>query len=140
MAGIAFGIVVIILIAGQPEPPAAPAQTAPAPLAPNPDRLRDYQERLRAMEARQAQEVQATAPRSTGQQPVVEPSAPAPEDPIVADRRRREYESLFASNVVLSRRPEAERPDTGVGSGGPSSAREPVSSDLPSLQEEGATV
>jgi type IV secretion system protein VirB10 len=42
---------------------------------------------------------------------------------------------LFASNVVLSRRPEAERPDTGVGSGAASSAREPVSSDLPSLQE-----
>ena len=32
----------------------APAQSQPAPVAPNPDRLRDYQERLRAMEARQA--------------------------------------------------------------------------------------
>lgn len=135
MAGLALGIVLIILIAGQPEPPAAPAQTAPAPLAPNPDRLRDYQERLRAMEARQAQDVQATTPPAVVQQPVVEPSAPAPQDPIVVDRKRREYESLFASNVVLSRRPEAERPEAGVGSGGPSFAREPVSSDLPSLQD-----
>jgi type IV secretion system protein VirB10 len=30
---------------------------------------------------------------------------------VAEERRRREYESLFASNVVLSRRPEAERPD-----------------------------
>jgi type IV secretion system protein VirB10 len=30
---------------------------------------------------------------------------------LVADRRRREYDSLFASNIVLSRRPDAERPD-----------------------------
>jgi type IV secretion system protein VirB10 len=135
MAGLALSIVLIILIAGQPEPPAAPAQTSPATLAPNPDRLRDYQERLRAMEARQAQEAQDAIPPATVQQPVVEPSAPAPEDPIVADRKRREYESLFASNVVVSRRPDAERPDAGVGSGGPPLGREPVNSDLPSLQE-----
>src|SRR5262249_49986438 len=118
MAGLALGIVLIILVAGQPERPAAPAQTAPTPLAPNPDRRRDYQERLRAMEARQAQDAQTTAPPATVQQPVAEPSAPAPQDPILADRKRREYESLFASNVVLSRRPEAERPGPGVGSGG----------------------
>jgi type IV secretory pathway VirB10-like protein len=134
MAGLALGIVLIILIAGRPEPPAVPGQTAPAPLAPNPDRLRDYQERLRAMEARQAQEAQTTTPPAV-QQPVAEPSAPRPEDPIAADRKRREYESLFASSVVLSRRPDAERPDAGVGRGGPSMGRESASSDLPSLQE-----
>jgi type IV secretion system protein VirB10 len=135
MAGLALGIVLIILIAGRPEPPAAPGQTAPAPLAPNPDRLRDYQERLRAMEARQTQDGQPATPAAAAQQPVVEPSAPKPEDPIAADRKRREYESLFASSVVLSRRPDAERPDAGVGNGGPSINRESVSSDLPSVQE-----
>jgi type IV secretory pathway VirB10-like protein len=135
MAGLALGIVLIILIAGRPEPPAAPGQTAPAPLAPNPDRLRDYQERLRAMEARQTQDGQPATPAAAAQQPVVEPSAPKPEDPIAADRKRREYESLFASSVVLSRRPDAERPDAGVGSGGPSIGRESASSDLPSVQE-----
>ena len=113
MAGLAFGILVIILITGQPEPARGPAQLQPAPVAPNPDRLRDYQERLRAMEARQALEAQPTQP-VTAQAPLVEePRSPAPEDPIQADRKRREYESLFASNVVLSRRPQAERPDTG---------------------------
>jgi len=135
MVGIAVGIVLIILIAGQPERPAAPAPTVPAPLAPNPDRLRDYQERLRAMEARQAQDAQATAPPSTVQHPVGDPSSPAPQDPVVTDRKRREYESLFASNVVLSRRPEAERPGPGVGSGGPPVGRNPMSTDVPSLQE-----
>ena len=135
MAGLALGIVLIILIAGRPEPPSAPGQTAPAPLAPNPDRLRDYQERLRAMEARQTQDGQSATPAAAAQQPVVEPSAPKPEVPIAADRRRREYESLFASSVVLSRRPDAERPDAGVGSGGPSIGRESASSDLPSVQE-----
>src|SRR5687767_15471298 len=62
MAGLAFGILVIILITGQPEPARGPAQLQPAPVAPNPDRLRDYQERLRAMEARQALEAQPTQP------------------------------------------------------------------------------
>ncbi|HEV8526599.1 MAG TPA: TrbI/VirB10 family protein [Actinomycetes bacterium] len=135
MAGLALGIVLIILIAGQPEPPGAPAQTAPAPLAPNPDRLRDYQERLRAMEARQAQETPAATPPAAAQPQNVEASAPAPEDPIAADRKRREYESLFASNVVLSRRPDADRPEAGAAVGGPSMRNQPASSDLPSLQE-----
>jgi hypothetical protein len=62
MAGLAFGILVIILITGQPEPSRGPAPLQPAPVAPNPDRLRDYQERLRAMEARQALEAQPTQP------------------------------------------------------------------------------
>jgi type IV secretion system protein TrbI len=35
------------------------------------------------------------------------------EDPLVSERKRRDYESLFASNVVLSRRPESQRPDAG---------------------------
>jgi type IV secretion system protein VirB10 len=66
------------------------------------------------MEAQALREAQAAgvspAPAITGFQ---EPSsAPAP-DPLQADRKRREYESLFASNVVLSRRPEEERPDAG---------------------------
>ena len=79
MAGLAFGIVLIILVAGEPKSPKAPAQAAQAPSAPNPDRLRDYQERLRAMETRQAQESQAATP-PTALQPLQTPAAllPAP--------------------------------------------------------------
>lgn len=122
MVGLAAGIVLIILVAGEPEPPGPTVATSGAPAAPNPDRLRDYQERLRAMEARQALEAQAeaTAPAFQIEPRYDEPTTPPADDPIVADRKRREYESLFASNVVSSRRPEAERPNaiTGV-SGAP---------------------
>jgi type IV secretion system protein VirB10 len=113
MAGLAFGILLIILITGQPEPTRSPTQSQPTPVAPNPDRLRDYQERLRAMEARQTLQAEPTQPALAQAPRVEEPAGPAPEDPIQADRKRREYESLFASNVVLSRRPEGERPDVG---------------------------
>jgi type IV secretion system protein VirB10 len=113
MVGLAVGIVLIILLTGQREPPKPTVAASAAQAAPNPDRLRDYQERLRAMEARQALEAQAGA---TTTSPLIEPryeepTAPPPEDPIVAERKRREYESLFASNVVSSRRPDAERPN-----------------------------
>lgn len=117
MAGLALGILLIILITGQSEPARNPPQSQPAPVAPNPDRLRDYQERLRAMEARQALEAQATQPVVPEAPRFEEPTSPAPEDPLVAERKRREYESLFASNVVLSRRPEAQRPDAGRAAG-----------------------
>lgn len=133
MVGLAAGIVLIILVAGEPEPPGPTVATSAAPAAPNPDRLRDYQERLRAMEARQALEAQAaaTAPAFPIEPRYDEPTAPAAEDPIVADRKRREYESLFASNVVSSRRPEAERPnsDTGRSPGAPPRAATDASLD-----------
>jgi len=134
MAGLALGIVLIILITGRSEPSRNPAQTQQAPAAPNPDRLRDYQERLRAMEARQALEAQAPQPSVPEAPRFEEPAGPAPEDPIAADRKRREYESLFASNVVLSRRPEGERPEAGQPAGAQSGE---VSHDIsnPSLDE-----
>ena len=137
MAGLALGIVLIILIAGHPEPSKAPAQAvASTPTTPSPERLRDYQERLRAMESRQAQEVQAAPPTVAPQPTIAEAPAPAPEDPIAADRKRREYESLFASNVVLSRRPDAERPDSGVSAGAPArSTGQQAGSEVPSLQD-----
>lgn len=112
MAGLAAGILLIILLAGEPGPPAGPAQ-APVTQAPTADRLRDYQERLRAMEARAATE--ATQPAVDPSQAFSgEPPAPRAEDPLVAERRRRDYESLFASNVVLSRRNGSGRPDEGA--------------------------
>ncbi len=62
MAGLAVGILLIILITGQPEPTRTLGQSQPAPVAPNPARLRDYEDRLRAMGARQALEAQAVEP------------------------------------------------------------------------------
>ena len=114
MAGLAVGMLAIMLIVGRPDPPARPAASAAPAQAPNADRVRDYQDRLRAMEAQAMRDAQ-TAALAPGAAPVSyqEPQSPPPQDPIVADRKRREYESLFASNVVLSRRPDGERPDVG---------------------------
>jgi type IV secretion system protein TrbI len=114
MTSVAVVMLLVILLTGRREPssPARPAATPPQ--APSSDRVRDYQERLRAVEAQAALQSQTPIPTPTPSAPVAnEPLTPRPEDPIVAERRRREYESLFASNVVVSRRPESERPDAG---------------------------
>jgi type IV secretion system protein VirB10 len=135
MAGIAVGMLAIMLIVGRSDPPVRTTTAPAAAQAPSTDRVRDYQERLRAMEAQALREAQAAvvtpAPAITGfQEP---PSAPPP-DPLEADRKRREYESLFASNVVLSRRPESERPDAGRDAGPIAAARGPDTT-VPSIDE-----
>ena len=115
MAGVALFMLAIMLIVGRPDPPARPASAAAPAMAPSADRVRDYQERMRLLEAQALQDAQAAAGAPLAAPPVMyqEPQPPAPQDPIAAERRRREYESLFASNVVLSRRAENERPDVG---------------------------
>jgi len=114
MAGIALVMIGIILIAGRPEPTARPAATTTAPPAPNSDRVRDYQDRLRVLDARVAHETPpATSPAPVPSMAYQDTQTRAPDDPIHVERRRREYQSLFASNVVLSRRPEPQRPDAG---------------------------
>jgi type IV secretory pathway VirB10-like protein len=116
MAGVAIAMLAIMLIVGRPDPPVRPAQATAPVQPPSADRVRDYQDRLRLVEAQAMRDAQAPAP-APGLQPAQndEPQQQRAEDPIAAERRRREYESLFASNVVLSRRPETERPDIGRG-------------------------
>ena len=114
LAGVAAGMLLIIFVAGQPEPrPRATATTVQQPAAPDANRLRDYQDRLRVLETQQVQVAQDGQP-VVGLQPMppaIEGTAAASEDPIVTERKRRDYESLFASNVVLSRRPDGQRLD-----------------------------
>ena len=110
MAALAFGILAIIVVTGRPEPAVRPATTpSTQSAAPNPDRLRDYQDRLRVLDERSRQQAQADA---------VSPAAPvfyedtgtAQADPLEEEKRRREYESLFASNIVVSRRTDGQQP------------------------------
>src|SRR5262245_33850938 len=130
MVGLAAGIVLIILVTGKPQPAVNQTSAATTPVAPNPERLRDFQERLREMESRQTAEAQALSPTSTLEPRYEQPPAPRPEDPVVAERRRRDYQSLFASNVVFSRRPEREQPGPLTSaSGAPSSAPREASLD-----------
>lgn len=109
MAGLAFLILGIIVFAGRPDPAQRPvAPVSAAGLAPSPERLRDYQDRLRVLDARaqqQALDARELPPVSRYQ----EPTGASGPDPLEAEKSRREYESLFASNVVLSRRPEGQR-------------------------------
>src|SRR5712691_7448964 len=93
MAGIAGVMVLIMFVVGRPEPArrSAPAGTAAAALSS--DRLREYQDRLRIMETRAAQEAQAGA--SAPPAPITgytqESVSAASQDPIVAERKRRQY-------------------------------------------------
>ena len=54
---------------------------------------------------------------------------------MAAERERREYQSLFASNVVLSRRPDAERPDSGNATAASAVAAPPLGRADPSIDE-----
>jgi type IV secretion system protein VirB10 len=111
LIGLAFGILAIIVLAGKPEPAARPVATSLSqPPVLTADRLRDYQDRLRVLDERARQEP-VTQPLLAGSPNRNEdrPAAAAP-DALEAERKRREYESLFASNLVMSRRPEAQQP------------------------------
>lgn len=109
MAGLAFLILAIIFFTGHPEPAERPvAQVSAASLAPSPDRLRDYSDRLRVIEARSQQQAVGDT-RDVPPMRYQEPAAADSPDPLEAERKRREYESLFASNVVMSRRPDGQR-------------------------------
>jgi type IV secretion system protein TrbI len=114
MAALAVGMLFIIFLTGKPEAPAMPRQTATAQ-PPSADRVRDYQERLRMLDEQAAREAREAASAATTAPTVQENGggSPPPVDPLVAERQRRDYESLFASNVVLSRRPDTQQPDAG---------------------------
>lgn len=111
MAALAAGMLLIIVLTGQPDAPATARPPVPSAGATNPDRVREYQDRLRMLETRAVQEAQLPPPM----EPPLPPSfdddvgSSRPVDPLAADRQRREYESLFASNVVLSRRTDGPR-------------------------------
>ena len=110
MVALALGILAIIVLTGRPEPPARPAAgPVNQALAPSPDRLRDYQDRLRVLDERGRQ--QALVDPADPRAPLLyEDAGTAAVDPLADEKKRREYESLFASNVVVSRRPDGERP------------------------------
>ena len=136
MVALAVGMLGIIFLTGKPEGTATPRPGTQPAAAPTADRVRDYQDRLRMLDEQAARDLRQAALEA---QAAPMPSAPndgsrAPVDPLVAERQRREYESLFASNVVLSRRPEGSQPDDGPRSASPSTAPR-LASGEPSIDE-----
>ena len=112
MVALAVGMLAIIAFTGKSRPPTR--TTAPPAVesqTSNADRLRDYQDRLRALDARTTQARLLESQTPPPARPVADDASRPREnpDPLAEERRRREYESLFATNVVISRRPEAQR-------------------------------
>lgn len=109
MVGLAIVILAIIVFTGKPEPTAEAARSAPTSDATaNPATLRGYQDRLREFDQRRREQAQDTVQREASAMRFEQYEAQAsaqPADPLEGEKRRREYESLFASNVVMSRRP-----------------------------------
>ena len=106
MIGLAVLILAIILFTGRaaPLPRASAAQRTAEPSLMPPDRIQAYQRQLAEDEARLRRELAQAPPAARGGPPPAVGEASAT-DPIAEDRRRREYQSLFADNVALSRRP-----------------------------------
>jgi len=113
MVVLALGMLGIIFLTGEPNGPATARPTTSPSSTPTTDRVRDYQERLRLLDDQAARDLRQAALDAQAAPMLREPdvSGPAPVDPLVAERQRRDYESLFASNVVLSRRPDGQQPD-----------------------------
>jgi type IV secretion system protein TrbI len=139
MVIIALVILAILLLTGHPQPlprPQAGARSAPPSPVP-PDHVRSYEEHLAAEAPQQSQALPAAAP-STGREPRASGGATSSADATVEDQRRRDYQSLFADNIALSRRaadhqPYGERRQTGVGTS--SSANAAASPDFALLEQ-----
>ena len=112
MVGVAGVLLGIILLTGRttPGPPRTATPPSAAALAPNPEQLRGYQQRLAAADTRpqplppsvaELQAVMATRAGVAADEPPLERPARVG-DQLAEERQRREYDSLFASNVVQS--------------------------------------
>lgn len=111
MVAIAVVILAIILFTGHPEPlprPQAGARPAQPSLVP-PERVKSYEQGLAAEAARQQQALAQQAGTARAGTPV-SVGAPSSADPLSDEQRRREYQSLFADSVALSRRASDRQP------------------------------
>jgi type IV secretory pathway VirB10-like protein len=105
MVAIAGAILVIIALTGQRAPSTTPTTGATERGAvPNPERLRDYQARLRLLQQRNesVEPVQPDAPLALPRDTAAQAHPTA--DPIADEQRRRDFTSLFAENVAWARK------------------------------------
>src|SRR5271157_4845724 len=122
LIGLAFLMVAIMWLTGGKKPPTpakavSPATLVPVPLEINETKIAEMQNRIEELQrqqlaaqnalAQQTHLLGAAAQDPQQVQPQNGPGAPAgerPEDQIQAERKKRAYMSLFASNVALSYR------------------------------------
>ena len=132
MVGIAVVILLIILMTGHQDPPAkvdAAERSAPVELT-TPDKVRAYTQQLKDAQAR-LDRLKAQADEVTHQTTPANQAAPTTSDPVADDERRRDYQSLFADNVALSRRSGEQQPfgESGQRRGGSASTPTALSPD-----------
>ena len=130
MVALALGIVLIIFFTGQPQAPERSSAATPAQQSVSPDRVRDYQERLSALNGLSAPDLRGEPSLPPAFQDDVQPETV---DPLAGERQRRDYESLFASNVVVSRRAPLQRPGARADQSGVQADERPVAGNEPSL-------
>jgi len=113
MVAIAVVIIAIILMTGQPQPAPRPSTAArpPEPSLVSPERVRSYEQALAAEAARQQQALAAEQQAEARSRAVAGGASGRPSsDPLTDEQRRLDYQSLFADNVALSRRPADRQP------------------------------
>jgi type IV secretion system protein TrbI len=154
LIGLAFLMVVIMWLTGgkKPQAPTKSTSTAPPvqiPLEVNETKINELQNRIEELQRQQlvAQSALAQQTRLLGaasQDSPQDPQQAAPgnpseqrtEDPVQAERKRRSYVSLFASNVALTYRktpPTAPAPEAETATAGPSLV--PVGPDTPQVAQ-----
>jgi type IV secretory pathway VirB10-like protein len=141
MVIIALVILAIILLTGHPQPlprPQAGVRSAQPTLVP-PDRVRSYEQQLAADLAREPQGLAPSSAPAGRATRTAAPVASSSAGTTAEDQRRREYQSLFADNIALSRRPADRQPygerrqDSAFTSS--SSASSPASQDVALLEQ-----
>jgi type IV secretion system protein VirB10 len=139
MVGVAAGMLVIIMLTGhsEPVPRVTSASAAPQLSGLSPDRLREYQDRLRALDERARVETAADSTKNTPARVRETDGGSRQPDPLDAERKRRDYESLFAGNVVVSRRPAGEQPlgERDAASRGTGASRDVLQTATPNLDD-----
>jgi type IV secretion system protein VirB10 len=116
LIAVALIMVLVIAFSSGGTSKAKPASTAPAATDPSQQRIQEFKQRIEdeAQKLKTEQEQLAEAKRGLATAVTGEGSAPAeqyrpaqaqtPQDQIEAERAKREYTSLFASNIALSYR------------------------------------
>src|SRR5579862_2747612 len=150
IAGVSGLMILVIALSGGKQPKEKASLKAPVPQAadPNAQRIQEYRERIDAqaqkLAAEQAQLAQAkqafgmatgtpALPPSPSYASPAPPAYSSPERPLApeksaieADREKREYQSLFASNIALSYREDAKPETESVASNEPSQTRNDI--------------
>jgi type IV secretion system protein TrbI len=121
MAALAIGIVAVIVLTGRTTPPVPTSNLQPVPSpAADADRLREYQARLRMLDEQARRQSEAPSPAPTDSVLPSNAQQQPTGDPMMAEKRRLEYESLFSRVVVRGGQSEALRgiTDTRIDRGG----------------------